>query len=113
MPGGDRTGPVGEGPMTGRGAGYCSGAGQPGYASSGRMPYYGRGGRFGRGFRGRGFRQTPYMAGRPWRMRFAADYRELPPVDESEMLRGYAEDLKRELEDINRRLDSLKKPDAE
>ncbi len=25
MPGGDRTGPVGAGPMTGRGAGYCNG----------------------------------------------------------------------------------------
>jgi len=45
MPGGDRTGPVGRGPMTGRAAGYCSGYQNPGYSRG-----------FGRGFgRGRGF----------------------------------------------------------
>lgn len=31
MPGGDRTGPTGMGPMTGRSAGYCAGYGVPGY----------------------------------------------------------------------------------
>ncbi|MFN2363324.1 MAG: DUF5320 domain-containing protein [Halarsenatibacteraceae bacterium] len=30
MPGGDRTGPAGAGPMTGRGAGYCNGFNRPG-----------------------------------------------------------------------------------
>lgn len=30
MPFGDRTGPQGLGPRTGRGAGYCSGFGMPG-----------------------------------------------------------------------------------
>jgi len=30
MPGGDRTGPIGAGPMTGRGAGYCAGYNMPG-----------------------------------------------------------------------------------
>ena len=57
MPGGDRTGPLGEGPMTGRGAGYCAGYPMPGYANPqggrGVAPGYGRG--FGRGGgRGRG-----------------------------------------------------------
>jgi hypothetical protein len=33
MPGGDRTGPAGLGPMTGRGAGYCAGFDVPGYAN--------------------------------------------------------------------------------
>lgn len=33
MPGGDRTGPSGMGPMTGRGAGYCAGYATPGYAN--------------------------------------------------------------------------------
>ncbi len=52
MPGGDRTGPMGEGPRTGRGLGYCSGADQPGYATPG--PGLGRG--WGRGWgRGRGW----------------------------------------------------------
>lgn len=53
MPSGDRSGPLGEGPRTGRGAGYCSGYGRPGYAN-GLV-----GGRFGGG-RGRG-------GGRGWR----------------------------------------------
>jgi len=46
MPWGDGTGPLGLGPMTGRGAGYCAGFPVPGYMN----PYP-------RGFgRGRGFR---------------------------------------------------------
>lgn len=46
MPGGDRTGPMGLGPRTGRAAGFCSGFGAPGFAnpvSGGRGPVYGRG----------------------------------------------------------------------
>jgi hypothetical protein len=57
MPGGDRTGPWGDGPMTGRAAGYCTGyAAVPGYANPvrgygrGRGRGYGRGRRFGRGW---------------------------------------------------------------
>jgi hypothetical protein len=34
MPFGDGTGPMGRGPMTGRGAGYCAGSGRPGFASN-------------------------------------------------------------------------------
>ena len=33
MPRGDRTGPMGSGPMTGRGAGYCGGFGAPGFTN--------------------------------------------------------------------------------
>ncbi|RUM33674.1 MAG: hypothetical protein DSY33_03955 [Archaeoglobus sp.] len=54
MPGGDRTGPLGLGPRTGRGLGYCSGYNRPGFMTGG----FGRGrgrGRAGRGGgRGRG-----------------------------------------------------------
>ena len=39
MPAGDRTGPMGAGPMTGRRAGYCAGYDVPGYAN----PGFGRG----------------------------------------------------------------------
>ncbi len=58
MPRGDRTGPMGAGPLTGRAAGYCAGFAAPGYANfgggRGRGMGYGRGGGgFGRGF-GRG-----------------------------------------------------------
>jgi hypothetical protein len=56
MPGGDRTGPLGQGPMTGRRAGLCAGFDRPGYASP-----WPRGG-FGRGF-GRGWGRGP---GRGW-----------------------------------------------
>nr|WP_027357262.1 DUF5320 domain-containing protein [Desulfofundulus thermocisternus] len=34
MPRGDRTGPWGAGPMTGRGMGFCAGYNQPGFASA-------------------------------------------------------------------------------
>ena len=57
MPWGDGTGPWGQGPMTGRGLGYCAGYPHPGFVVPG--PGFGRGfGRgWGRGFgRGRGFR---------------------------------------------------------
>ena len=56
MPFGDRTGPSGMGPMTGRGAGFCAGYPTPGYANSFPRGGFGRG--WGRGFgrgRGRGF----------------------------------------------------------
>ncbi len=47
MPGGDRTGPLGNGPMTGRQLGYGAGYNSPGFTK-------GSGGGLGRGFRGRG-----------------------------------------------------------
>ena len=76
MPFGDGTGPRGMGPMTGRGAGYCAGFGQPGFTNllpwstrfglGWRPQYFGWG--YGRGrVRGRGFglrRLMPY--GNPW-----------------------------------------------
>ena len=60
MPRGDRTGPMGYGPMTGRGLGYCAGYASPGYTRS--WPRYGMG--WGRGF-GRGWRHGPYAWGAP------------------------------------------------
>ena len=59
MPGGDRTGPGGMGPMTGRAAGYCAGYQVPGFMN----PVLGRGfGGGGRG-RGRGWRNWYYATG--------------------------------------------------
>ena len=56
MPLGDRTGPSGAGPMTGRGAGTCAGYNTPGYITGGGGfgRGMGRGMGMGRGF-GRGF----------------------------------------------------------
>ena len=51
MPGGDRTGPMGMGPRTGRGAGYCAGAGAPGFVNRMVGGFFGRGRGGGRGWR--------------------------------------------------------------
>lgn len=57
MPGGDGTGPLGLGPRTGRGLGYCAGYPTPGYITApGGGPFWRWGwGGFGRGW-GRGYR---------------------------------------------------------
>ena len=83
MPGGDRTGPVGRGPMTGRAAGYCSGYPNPGNIN----PGYGRG--FGRGFgRGRGF----------WgRSNYPEPY--YRPISNREEEKTYLEDMIKSLEE--------------
>ncbi|MCK4655422.1 MAG: DUF5320 domain-containing protein [candidate division Zixibacteria bacterium] len=66
MPGGDRTGPSGAGPMTGRGVGICAGYDVPGYMN----PAFGRG--VGRGW-GRGFGRGSGMGGgRGWRHQYYA-----------------------------------------
>jgi hypothetical protein len=81
MPAGDGTGPVGMGPRTGRGAGYCSGFDAPGWANWGPgRRFYGRGGAGMRGGRwggygaGRGggyrWRNWPYAPGVPPRTRW-------------------------------------------
>lgn len=51
MPMGDGRGPLGKGPLTGRGAGFCAGFRTPGYTRTGA----GRGAGFGGGVRGSGF----------------------------------------------------------
>ncbi|MFH1687924.1 MAG: DUF5320 domain-containing protein [bacterium] len=75
MPGGDRTGPQGAGPMTGRGAGMCAGYEMPGYVNN--APGRGFGGARGRGFGGgfqgggRGRCHQYYATGVPgWARRF-------------------------------------------
>jgi len=74
MAGGDRRGPRGTGPMTGRGLGYCAGYDRPGYlvgagpARSGFGRGYDPAGRRGLGFRrgfGRGFGRG-YGRGDDW-----------------------------------------------
>jgi hypothetical protein len=123
MPRGDRTGPAGMGPMTGRGMGYCAGYDAPGYASL--APGFGRG--MGRGWwgggpgwggGGRGWRHRYYATGLPRWARY--DY---PPAwaygpypygpamteeQEVELLKDQAEALRREMEAITKRLEELK-----
>jgi len=74
MPSGDRTGPEGWGPRSGRGLGYCSGYDSPGFTRGygrGMGRGYGRG--YGRGF-GRGYGRGYWDYGRgggpgPYRFR--------------------------------------------
>jgi hypothetical protein len=63
MPGGDKTGPSGAGPMTGRAEGYCAGASVPGSVGPGRRGGSGGGGRGGRHGRRRRFYATGQARG--------------------------------------------------
>ncbi|MCD6307770.1 MAG: DUF5320 domain-containing protein [Candidatus Latescibacteria bacterium] len=121
MPGGDRTGPSGFGPMTGRAAGFCAGYPSPGYSSSQGGMGMGRGRGGGRGF-GRGFRRGgvgAYPSPAPTYVNPAPFYQEpyLPQVGtasgELGALRSQAEILSRTLEDIGKRIESLERKEAE
>lgn len=95
MPAGDGTGPMGMDAMTGRGAGYCSGAAMPGNAGYG----YGVGFCGGRRFRNRFF--APGGHGR-----FAARPG-LDPVMEKQALKSQAEALQAQLDAIQKRLSDM------
>lgn len=122
MPGGDRTGPLGRGPMTGRAGGYCTGYDRPGYAN----PWFGRGHQGGRGCewrwgvgggggygwdrernRERVYRGRSYGPYRGWA------HSDLTQEDERKWLQEEAEFLKRELKQIQNRLANLEEIGAE
>ena len=103
MPRGNGTGPMGAGPMTGRGAGYCAGFATPGFANQAGYGGLGRGmgmGRGGRGGMGFGFRNRFYA---PETMQAPA----INPDQEKEYLANEAKALKNDLEAIAKRLDEL------
>ena len=110
MPRGDRSGPNGMGPMTGRGAGFCNGFNAPGYISGGVAGGYGMGA--GRGARGRrnGF-GAGYGAGRGYGIG-AVPYNAAPPAPitgySKEAEKGYIENevslLKDQLKALEGRL---------
>jgi hypothetical protein len=105
MPGGDRTGPMGAGPMTGRGLGLCGEYGAPGYTEAGAMPRFARrGGPWGGG---RGWRHWYHATGLPGWMRFA--YAPPSAEQEKEALKGHAKWLEDELAVIRRRIDEAEK----
>ncbi len=105
MPGGDRTGPMGMGPMTGRGAGYCNGGNMPGFGNAGFG--FGRGFKRGRGFgRGFGFRRFGYI---PQQTTIQPqikerDYlqQELKSIEQEEKI------LQKEKEELKKRIEGLK-----
>jgi hypothetical protein len=102
MPRGDRTGPMGAGPMTGRRAGYCAGYGMPGFNNP-MVPYQGSGFDFRGG--GRGYRNMFYATGLPGWQRFG--YIPLTQQGEAESLKAQANWLKDQLDVINKRLEEL------
>jgi hypothetical protein len=102
MPRGNGTGPMGLGPRTGRGLGYCSGYPHPGYMN----PYgFGRG--LGRGW-GRGFGRG-WGRGWGWPSRFDYPYSPEPPTlkEEKEMLNKDLKALREEMKAIEERLKEL------
>lgn len=129
MPGGDRTGPMGMGGMTGRAAGYCAGFGTPGYASPAFGRGFGMGGSRGRSFQGRGsggggrgWRNMFFATGLPRWARFGgrvapffyqAPYQNPDPEVEKQALKNQAQILKEELDFIEKRLSGIKDKVAE
>ncbi|MGI6415636.1 MAG: DUF5320 domain-containing protein [Thermoguttaceae bacterium] len=118
MPGGDRTGPMGMGPMTGRGAGFCAGFATPGFVSGGRG-FFGRG----RGG-GRGWRNMFYATGLPGWARMGAGAAGAVPVgapvgapvtapaaatgqEQLDALKQQAQNLADMLDDIRQRISQL------
>jgi hypothetical protein len=104
MPGGDGTGPMGRGPMTGRAAGLCAGYPALGYTTPGYGQGYGRGlGRgVGRGFWGRG------------RRFWYRDYHDIPfnqpsKEEEKDYLKNLVKNLEDELKAVKDRLQDLTK----
>jgi hypothetical protein len=117
MPFGDRTGPQGLGPRTGRGAGYCSGFGMPGSmnpVSGGAGFGWGRGS-FGCFGRGRGWRNWYRATGLPgWSRGYGYPYApSFTAKEETDFLRGEAEFLRRQLEEIQKRISNLEKAEAQ
>jgi len=107
MPGGDRTGPMGAGPMSGRRMGYCAGYSNPGYAN----PVSGYGGWFGHRGGGYGYRHWYYATGQPGWMRARNWPSYVPPSGESELslLKEQSNWLRDQLAEIERRIDQMEK----
>jgi len=136
MPRGDRTGPLGEGPMTGRGMGLCAGYSMPGFETApvGARGGYGFGGRGfpggGRGYpgaggRGRGFRNMYYRTGLAGWQRMPGygsppvyggqpPYAEAPTREEElNALKDEAAYLERELNAVKERMQTLESSEGE
>lgn len=105
MPGGDKTGPAGAGPRTGRSLGYCAGYDRPGYAQGGGFGGgFGRGRGFGRGMGlGRGF-----SFGRGYgRAYFEEVPQQIAPAEQSSAQQGEIRSFDKRLSRLEEKLDEL------
>jgi hypothetical protein len=104
MPGFDGTGPLGEGPVTGGGFGYCGARRRPRNALRGRPIYrrFGAGGGFGFG-RGRGVSRGFGLSYGDWRLQA------IDPRAELAELQHEANDLRAHLKDMEARIGELEK----
>ena len=105
MPGRDRTGPMGQGPLTGRGAGYCGGRRADGFTLGGRGRAMGQG----RG-RGRGWRHQFWATGLPGWARLglsSSTTSQSAPATEREFLIDKLQELQQEADFLNARLKEL------
>jgi len=115
MPGFDRRGPLGQGPMTGRGLGLCSGYSRPfglrGPGLAWKHGWYGRGRGFGFG-RGLGFGRG---YGRGYYPAYPVDYPayEPAPREEEKMLKDYVSELEEELSAVKKRLQEIENKEKE
>jgi hypothetical protein len=102
---GDKTGPDGQGPMTGRGLGYCAGYSTPGYMHN--IPGRGmrRGLGFGRGL-GLGFRGGRGPGYYPYSLR-PSPYSVPTKEEELYILKAQAENLKKDLQEIQKCISEL------
>ncbi len=113
MPRGDRTGPWGGGPMTGRAAGYCAGYSVPGYmnptAGYGRRCNRGRGRGWGRGFgRGRFIYTQPIAVQPPYPLVHQPIAQPQTPEQEIQALENYHKDLQAEKSDLDQEMGGVK-----
>lgn len=105
MPRGDRTGPVGMGPMTGRGQGYCAGSQVPGFAFYGGSNCLGRGRRNRRFFRGF---YGPVLANTEAFYPLQPVYNKQTEID---YLKAHKEVLRQDLEEIEKQISYLEEQD--
>lgn len=101
MPRGDRTGPNGMGPMTGRGLGYCNNFATPGYGKMnprgmGRG-FFGRRGGFGRGFGYYPYPNWGYPTAAP-----DANTQKAALEDEIKLLSNQLEEMKNRLAELSK-----------
>ena len=108
MPRGDRTGPQGMGPMTGRGAGYCAGYNVPGFMNAGGGRFFGRGGGFGfgRGFRGQMAQQIPYGGWNAYPPP-TIPYGPADPKEELDLLKQEAKAMENHLQSLKQQISEI------